>query len=322
MKAAVRSQYGLPGDLAIKTLEIPKPKDDELLIKVHASTVNRSDCHVLSGKPLPMRLFTGLVRPRTKIIGTDFAGEIEAVGAGVHSFKVGDKVMGFGGAFGCGSHAQYFTLTEEKAGKMMISMPAKISFEEAAACLEGAVYAAMQIIPLNPKPGQKALVYGATGAIGTAYLQFLKYYGTYVTAVCKGEHRDLALSLGANKVVDYSVEDFTKDTERYDFIFDAVGKSSFFKCKGLLKANGVYTSSGGAINLLLLLISPLMGRRRVVFSFKTRIITVLDFIKNLVSGGHFRAVIDRKYPIEEIREAYLYVASGQKIGNVIITMDR
>jgi NADPH:quinone reductase-like Zn-dependent oxidoreductase len=321
MKAAVRSQYGLPGDLAIKTLEIPTAKDDELLIKVHASTVNRSDCHVLSGKPFPMRFFTGLFRPRTKIIGTDFAGEIEAVGAGVHSFKVGDKVMGFGGAFGCGSHAQYFTLTQEKANIMMVTMPANLSFEEAAACLEGAVYAAMQILPLKPKRGQKALIYGATGAIGTAYLQFLKYYGAYVTAVCKGEHRELALSLGANKVVDYTQEDFTKDSERYDFIFDAVGKSSFFKCKGLLKANGVYTSSGGAINLLLLLISPVMGGRRVVFSFKTRIITVLNFIKDLVSGGHFRAVIDRKHPIEEIREAYLYVASGEKIGNVVITMD-
>jgi NADPH:quinone reductase-like Zn-dependent oxidoreductase len=321
MKAAVRSQYGLPGDLAIRTLEIPKPKDDQLLIKVHASTVNRSDCHVLSGKPFLMRVFTGLFKPRAKIIGSDFAGEIEAVGGAVNSFKVGDKVMGFGGAFGCGSHAQYFSLTEKKAGKMMICMPAKISFEEAAACLEGAVYAAIQIIPLNPKPGQKALVYGATGAIGTAYLQFLKYYGAYVTAVCKGGHRELALSLGANKVVDYTEEDFSKDTERYDFIFDAVGKSSFFKCKGLLKASGVYTSSGGAINLLLLLISPLIGGRRVVFSFKTRIITALGFMKDLISGGHFRAVIDRKYPIEEIAEAYRYVATGQKIGNVVVTMD-
>jgi NADPH:quinone reductase-like Zn-dependent oxidoreductase len=321
MKAAVRSQYGLPGDLAIRMLDIPTPKDDELLVKVHASTVNRSDCHVLSGKPFPMRFFTGLFRPRAQIIGTDFAGEIEAVGVAVNSFKVGDKVMGFGGAFGCGSHAQYFTLPEVKAGKMMVTMPTDVSFEEAAACLEGAVYAAIQIIPLNPKPGQKALVYGATGAIGTAYFQFLKYYGVYVTAVCKAEHRDLVLSLGANKVVDYLQEDFTKDTERYDFIFDAVGKSSFFKCKGLLKPNGVYTSSGGSINLLLLLISPVMGRRRVVFSFKTRIITALGFIKDLVNRGHFRAVIDRKYPIEEITEAYRYVASGQKVGNVIVTLE-
>ena len=321
MKAAVRSQYGLPGDLAVKTLDIPRPKDDELLVRVHATTVNRSDCHVLSGKPFPMRLFTGLFSPRANIIGTDFAGEIEAVGAVVNSFKVGDKVMGFGGAFGCGSHAEYLTLPGEKANKMMVTMPANVSFDEAAACLEGAVYAAIQVIPLSPKPGQKALVYGATGAIGTAYLQFLRYYGTYVTAVCKRENEELVRSLGADKVVDYTTEDFTKDYQRYDFIFDAVGKTSFFKCKGLLKPNGVYTSSGGPINLLWLLISPLMGGRKVVFSFKTRIITALGFIKDLVAGGHFRAVIDRKYPIEEIAEAYRYVASGQKIGNVIITIN-
>lgn len=321
MKAAVRFKYGMPGDLSIKELDIPTPKNNEVLIRVHATTVNRSDCHILSGRPLVMRAFTGLFKPRASIIGSDFAGQIEAVGSTVQSFKAGDKIMGFGGGLGCGSHAQYFTLPEAKAKKVMVTMPSGINYDEAAACLEGAVYAAAQINPLKPKPGQKALVYGATGAIGASYVQFLKYYGAYITAVCKGENKELAYSLGANKVIDYTTEDFTKDSERYDFIFDAVGKSSFAKCKKLLKKNGVYTSSGGFINLFLIMITPLLGNKKVVFSFAASIAAELNFIKGLIEKGNFRPVIDRKYAIDKIVEAYHYVASGQKLGNVIITMD-
>lgn len=320
MKAAVRSKYGLPGDLSIKELPIPTPKDDEVLIRVHATTVNRSDCHVLSGRPFFMRLLTGLFKPRAFIIGSDFAGEIEAVGSSVQSFKAGEKIMGFGGALGCGSHAQYFTLPEGKAKKVIIAMPPHLRYEEAAACLEGAFYAAAQVIPLQPKPGQKALVYGATGAIGSAYVQFLKYYGVSVTAVCRRENRELITSLGADKMIDYTVEDFTKEKERYDFIFDAVGKSSFFKCKGLLKKNGVYTSSNGAINFFLLFITSITGGRKVVFSFPKNFNAILNFIKELIEKGSFRAVIDRKYSLEQITDAYRYVATGQKIGNVVISM--
>ena len=320
MKAASRSKYGLPGDLSIKEFDIPTPIENEVLIRVHATTVNRSDCHVLSGKPFFMRLFTGLFKPRLQIIGSDFAGEIEAAGSNVHSFKTGDKVMGFGSVFGCGSHAQYFTLPEERATKVMVTMPQNISFDEAAACLEGAIYAAAQINSIKPKPGQKALVYGATGAIGCAYVQFLKYYGAYITAVCRGEHQALVKSLGADKVIDYTTEDFTNDSEQYDFVFDAVGKSSFFKCKKLLKEKGGYTSSGGTINMLLVLITPLMGGKKVFFHFAARVRDELKFIKELIEKGSFKPVIDRKYPLDKIAEAYTYVASGQKIGNVIITM--
>jgi len=174
MKAAVRSKYGLPGDLSIKELDKPTPKHNEVLIKVYASTVNRSDCHVLSGRPFFMRLFTGLFKPRESIIGSDFAGEIEAVGPGVQSFKAGDKIMGFGGVFGCGAHAQYFTLPENKG---IIPMPGNLSYDQAAACLEGAYYASSGVMQLKPKAGQKALVYGATGAIGSSYVQYLKYFG-------------------------------------------------------------------------------------------------------------------------------------------------
>jgi NADPH:quinone reductase-like Zn-dependent oxidoreductase len=264
MKAAVRSKYGLPGDLSIKELEIPIPKDDEVLIKVYATTVNRSDCHVLSGKPFPMRFFTGLFKPRLSIIGSDFAGQIEAIGSNVRSFKAGDKIMGFGGGFGCGSHAQYFILPETKAIKTMVSMPDNINYDEAAACLEGAVYAGMVTLKLEPKAGQNALVYGATGAIGSAYVQFLKSYGLSVTAVCGGENAELVRSLGADKIIDYKTEDFTKDNERYDFVLDAVGKTSFLKCKKLLKKRGIFCSSGGAINLLWVIITPLFGGKKVL----------------------------------------------------------
>jgi NADPH:quinone reductase-like Zn-dependent oxidoreductase len=229
--------------------------------------------------------------------------------------------MGFSGAISCGSHAQYFTLTEGKAQKTMVSMPPNLTYEEAAACLEGAVYAAGVINGLKPGQGQKAMVYGATGAIGSAYVQFLKYYGVYTTAVCPGAQEELVRSLGADKVIDYTKEDFTKDGERYDIVFDAVGKSSFFKCKKLLKKKGLYTSSGGAENLLLLFITPLFGGKKVVFKAARSIAAELRFIKELIAKGSFRPVIDRTYPLDKITEAFTFVASGQKIGTVVINME-
>ena len=316
MKAAVRSTYGLPGDLRIQELPIPAPKDDELLIRVYAASVNRSDCHILSGRPFVMRLFTGLFKPRSPITGSDFAGKIEAVGSAVRSFKPGDEVMGFGGGFGCGSHAQYFIFTETKR---IVLMPGNISYEQAAACLEGTYYAAMGIFQLKPKAGQKALVYGATGAIGSAYTQFLKYYGVYVTAVCGGENSELVRSWGADKIIDYKTEDFTKDKEQYDFVIDAVGKSSFIKCKSLLKKNGVYAPSGGFENLFLVLAEPLLGGKKVLFPKDTK--GTLGFIKELIEKGKIKPVIDSKYQLDRIAEVFTYVATGQKIGNVIITMD-
>jgi NADPH:quinone reductase-like Zn-dependent oxidoreductase len=322
MKIAFRARYGPPEVLSIKEVEMPSPKDDELLIKVYAATVNRSDYHILTGRPFFMRLFIGLFKPKLSTTGTDFAGQIEVVGKNVTSFKIGEKVMGFdGGLFGIQSHGQYILLPETKAIKMMVNIPGNLNYEEASACLEGAFYAAAQIHPLQPRRGQKALVYGATGAIGSSYVQFLKYYGVYTTAVCRVEHTELVTSLGADKVIDYTREDFTKDTERYDFIFDAVGKSSFFKCKRLLKKKGGYTSSGGGLNLLLLMITPLLGGKRVFFSFPKGIAAELTFINGLIGKGSFRPVIDRIYPLNKIAEAYRYVASGQKIGNVIIKMD-
>ena len=321
MKAAVRTKYGLPGELSIKEIAKPTPAENEILIKVHASTVNRSDCHVLSGRPLFMHLFTGFFKPKQSIIGSDFTGEVEAVGSSVQAFKPGDKIMGFGGVFGCGAHAQYFILPESKAVEYMILKPEQLSYEQAAACLEGSFYAASGINQLKPKPGQKALVYGATGAIGTAYVQFFKYYDVYVTAVCEGVHTELMKSLGADKVIDYKTHDFTKDNEQYDYVFDAVGKSNFFKCKPLLNNKGQFASSAGLGNIFLAMITPLFGGKKVLFQAPKNIAGELSFIKELVEKGKYKPVIDRKYPLEKIAEAYIYVASGQKIGNVIITMD-
>ena len=319
MKAAVRHKYGIPSDLTIKEIEIPKPKENEVLIRVRATTVNRSDCHELSGRPLFMHLFTGLVTPRRQVIGSDFAGDVESVGTGVQAFRVGDRIMGFSGGLGCGCHAQYFTLPEEKAKKIMVTMPSNITYDQAAACLEGVVYAAQMVRPLNLQAGQKALVYGATGAIGIAALQILKSFGLFVTAVCKGEQADLVRSLGADKVVDYTREDFTNDSERYDLVFHAVGKSTFLHCRKLLKEKGVFAAWGGAINLLWVIVTPLLGGRRVAFPRSFGVATELNYVKSLIEQGKFTPVIDRKYPLEEIAQAYLYVIKGEKIGNVIIT---
>ncbi len=322
MKAAVRSKYGLPGDLSIKELEIPTPAGNEVLIKVHAATVNRSDCHVLSGKPFYMRFFTGLFKPRLSIIGSDFTGQVESVGTAVKSFKAGDTIMGFGGVLGCGSHAQYFTLPEAKAKTSMIRMPGNLTYEQAAACLEGAFYAGSAIRRLAPKAGQKALVYGASGAIGSSYVQYLKHYNVYVTAVCEGKHTELMRSLGADKIIDYQKQDFTKDTEQYDYVFDAVNKTGFFKCKPLLKKKGIYTSSGGFEYLVLHFFTSLFGGKKVIFHVPEDDVTgTLGFIKELIEKGSFQPVIDRKYPIDKIAEAFTYVATGQKTGAVIITMD-
>jgi NADPH:quinone reductase-like Zn-dependent oxidoreductase len=318
MKAAVRSKYGPPEVLSIEEVEKPTPKDDEVLIRVYASSANRTDYHVITGTPFIMRFFTGLFKPKLTVTGSDFAGQVEATGAAVKSFKVGDKVMGFGGVFGIGSHTQYITFPESKG---IVLMPGSISYEQAAACLEGTYYSAAGINHLKPSAGQKALVYGATGAIGSADVQFLKYYGLYVTAVCGGENIELVRSLGADKVIDYKTQDFTKDEERYDYVFDAVDKTSFLKCKLLLKKNGIYTSSGGFEYLLWALITKVSGGKKVLFIAPKDIKGNLGFIKRLIEEGRFHPVIDRTYPLDKIAEAFTYVGTGQKIGNVIITMD-
>jgi NADPH:quinone reductase-like Zn-dependent oxidoreductase len=318
MRAAVRSKYGTPKVLSIREIEKPAPGADELLIRVYAASANRTDYHVITGTPLIMRFFTGLFKPRLVVTGSDFAGQVEAIGPGVKLFKVGDKVMGFGGVFGIGSHTQYITFPESKG---VVVMPANLTYEQAAGCLEGSFYSATGINQLKPKPGQKALVYGATGAIGSADVQFLKYYGVYVTAVCSGEHAALIKTIGADKVIDYKTQDFTKDEEEYDYVFDAVDKTGFLACKRLLKKKGIFTSSGGFEYLFWALLTRISGGRKVLLIFPKYLRGNLNFIRERVEDGSFRPLIDRIYPLEKITEAFTYVGSGEKIGNVIIKMD-
>jgi len=320
MKAAYRKEYGTPDTLKIEEIEIPKPKENELLIKVYAATVNRTDCAVLTGRPYIMRLFTGLFKPNLAVTGTDFAGQVESLGKNLSSFKVGDRVFGFNDN-GLASHAQYMTISTEKAVSLI---PENLSYEEAAASLEGAHYAYNFIKKVKVKKGEKVLVNGATGAIGSALLQFSKYYGAYVTAVGNSKNLELMKTLGADKVIDYQREDFTKDNQKYKYVFDAVGKSSFAKCKNLLETDGVYISSElGSLgqNLLLALISKITSGKKVIFPVPTDIKASIDFIKKLIKEDKFKSVIDRKYPLEKISEAFTYTAGGQKTGNVILKIN-
>jgi NADPH:quinone reductase-like Zn-dependent oxidoreductase len=315
MKAAVRSKYGTSNVLSILDIDMPTFSDNEILVRVHAATVSRTDCHVLTGLPIFMRLFTGLLKPRYSVTGTDFAGQIEATGKKVLDFKTGDKVIGFD-FLGSSSHAQWLAISSDKISLM----PQNINYKEAAACVEGGYYALSVINKLNPDSGQKALVVGATGAIGIAALQFFKSKGTNVSAVCGGENMEFIKSLGAAKAIDYKTDDFTRDSDRYDFIFDAVGKSSFGKCKHLLKEKGIYVSSGGPspINLIR---SSISGRKKEIFVPPKDLKGCLAFIKDLTEKGSFRPVVDKVYPIEKIGEAFDYAASGRKIGSAVIDLD-
>ena len=321
MKAVVCSKYGAPDVLQIKEVEKPIPGNNEVLIKVHAATVNRTDCATLRGKPSFARIFTGLFKPNKSILGTEFAGKIEAVGKEVTNFKVGNRVFGLDDG-GLSSHAQYMVLS---ANNTLTTIPDNIDYEQAAVSFEGAHYAYNFINKIDLKSGQKVLVIGATGGIGSASVQLLKYFGANVTAVCEGKNSDLVKALGAEGVIDYTNDDFTKSSEKYNYVFDTVGKSSFAKCKPLLKSGGVYISSelgSGSQNVFLALITPLFGGKKVVFPMpKDRNGSVL-LIKKLIEQEKFKAVIDRRYSLEEIPEAFSYVEKGQKIGNVVIKIDK
>ena len=319
MKAIVCAKYGSPDVLQIKEVPKPGPNDNEVLVKVYATSVTRTDCGFLSGKPFFARFVSGLIRPKRTILGCEFAGEIEAVGKDVKSFKRGDHVFGFSGV-SFGAHAEYMTIPEQG---MLTVMPANMTYEEAAPSSEGAHYALNDIKKANVRSGQKVLINGATGAIGSAAVQLAKYYGSEVTAVCHTRNVKLVKSLGADKIIDYTEEDFTKSKERYDFVFDAVGKSSFGACKKLLKPSGIYCSTDLGFmfqNLFLTLSTSIVGSNKVIFPIpKDRKEDVL-FFKELIEAGKFTPVIDRCYPFEKIVDAYKYVLKGEKTGNVVITV--
>jgi len=318
MKAVVYSRYGSPDVLRLTDVPKPRPKDDELLVKVHATTVNRTDCAFLRGEPAFVRPFIGLTKPKRTILGNEFAGEVVAIGRDVTSFAVGQRVFGFDGTFG--AHAEYMTTTEDG---LVTQMPEGMSYDEVAPGTEGAHYALALIHGARVKIGQKVLVNGATGAIGSAAVQLLDYYGAECTAVCDTRNVALVTSLGADRVIDYTRDDFTKQDAKYDVVFDAVGKSSFGACKPILKQNGLYLSTGlgrMAQNPILALTTTVVGTQKVLFPIPKERKDDILLLKELMERRMFRPVIDRQYPLEEIQDAFRYVESGVKIGNVVITV--
>jgi NADPH:quinone reductase-like Zn-dependent oxidoreductase len=317
MRAAVRTEYGPPEVVQMAEVAKPTPRDNEVLVRVHAATVNRTDCGFRSGKPFIVRFFSGLHGPKAKVLGSEFAGEIEAIGGDVTSFHVGDRVFGYDDS-SFGAHAEYMTVPENG---LMATIPADLAYEEVAPSTEGSHYALSFIRAAGIRQGQDVLVHGATGAIGSAAVQLLKSLGANVTAVCRRDHVDLVGGLGADRVIDSTAEDFTMDVQAYDAVIDAVGKSSFGRCKRLLKPRGIFLSSDlGPLsqNPFLAIVTPLFGGRKVVFPFPRGDPSMATYFKGLLESGAFKPVIDRRYPLEEIVEAYRYVETGQKIGNVVI----
>ena len=317
MKAVVYSKYG-PPEVA-RLMEVPKPipKDNEVLVKVYSSTVNRTDAGFRSAVYFISRFWSGLLRPKYQILGCEFAGVVEETGKDVKEFKEGDKVFGFNDKT-FGGHGEYLTIAE--AGALTV-MPANIGFDEAAPLTEGAYYAWMGIRAAKIKSGQNVLVYGATGAIGSAAVQILKHFGATVVAVCGTKNIELVKGLGANSVIDYQTQDFTKTTNRYDFILDAVGKSSFGQCKPLLTDKGIYISTElgkNAENILFALVTPLLGGKKLLFPIPAINKNDVLFLKELFQQGEYKPVIDRQYDLSQIVEAYKYVDSGQKTGNVLL----
>lgn len=316
MKAVVNEHYGSPDNLEIREIPTPEPQAGEILVRVHATTVGRTDSCALRAHPFFVRPVTGLLRPKRTVLGLDFAGTVEVVGKGVVKFEQGDRVFGLTPG-GYGAHAEYVCLS---ADSVVTVMPPAKRFHEVVVC-EGAWYANTYLKKFNLRPGHKILIYGASGAIGTSAVQFSKIYGANVTAIVSTPHLDLARHLGADRVVDYTAEDFTKIGDSFDFVLDAVGKTSYFRCRPLLKREGVFAATDLGPwwqNVILAIWSTLTGKERVVFPTPRHDPSFLEFLKERIQAGEFRAVIDREYPLRNIADAYRYVETEQKAGIVVI----
>ncbi|MBN1359786.1 MAG: NAD(P)-dependent alcohol dehydrogenase [Sedimentisphaerales bacterium] len=323
MKAIVYERYGPPEVLRIDEVEKPVPGDDEVLIRVCATTVTTTDCTFRRGKPFPSRLYTGLIRPKHAILGDEFAGEIDTVGTGVKRFKAGDQV--FGTCVGHGAYAEYICLSEEAA--TLASKPSNLTYDEAVACCDGFLTALPFLRDKGKiRSGQKVVINGASGSVGTAAVQLANYFGAEVTGVCSTANLDLVRSLGADRVIDYTREDFTRNGRTFDIIFDTVGKVSFSRCKRALMGNGVFLEAAIGLAVLpqVLWTSRIGSKKAVIAATGLRPASErtkdLVFLRGLLESGQIKPVIDRRYPFEQIVEAHRYVEQGHKKGNVVITL--
>ena len=315
MKAVVREHYGPAEVLRIAEVEKPVPKDDELLVRVHATTVTRTDIHMRMAKPFIWRFMLGLRRPKEHVLGVEFAGVVEAVGASVTTFSVGDRVFGARNA----SHAEYVCVRESR---LVAHMPEGMSFEEAAAVTDGFYQGYGNLKHAKVGENTRLLVYGASGALGTAAVQLGKhYFDAHVTAVCNTKNLELVRALGADEVVDYLEDDFTKGSDRYDVVLDAVGKHSFRRSRRVLAENGLYVATDWLYNFPLVWLTKLVGKKKVVFTVERPTQEDVLLLKELIEAGKYRAVVDRTYPLEDVVEATRYVESWQKTGNVVLTID-
>jgi NADPH:quinone reductase-like Zn-dependent oxidoreductase len=323
MKAIICTKYGPPEVLQLKEVDNPIPKDDEVLVRIHAVPVTTEDPLNRRGRPYYARIFTGFVRPKNAVLGAEFSGQIASIGKDVTLFKVGDQVIGSTGTnYGC--YAEYVCLPE--SGLLAIK-PANVTHEEAAPVC--AALAAWNFLKdqANLQSGHRVLINGASGSVGTAAVQLAKYSGAEVTGVCSTPNLELVLSLGADSVIDYTQEDFTKNEQTYDVIFDAAAKSSYLRCINSLKKGGVYLSTVPGLTILLqMLWTSMIGSKKAGFSATglrpvvERLVLLRELVE-IVGAGKIKTVIDRTYPLEQIVEAHRYVEQGHKKGNVVITVE-
>jgi NADPH:quinone reductase-like Zn-dependent oxidoreductase len=315
VKAVVHERYGPPEVQEIREVPRPDPKDDELLVRVRATTVNQTDCHRRAAKQIFWRFIEGFLRPKQQILGTEFAGEIEAVGSAVTEFRPGERVFGWG--WSASSAAEFLSIPQSG---WVVHMPEGTPFEDAAAICDGAYQGLSALRSGNVTKGTRVVVYGASGSLGTAAVQFARHFGAHVTAVCTAKNVELMRSLGADEVVDYLREDFTKNGEVYDVVIDAVGKYAFTKCRRSLRPGGIYVATDRLHNLFLRYWTRWFDTRKVVFRVEYATRDDLLFYKSLIEAGEYRAVVDRTYPLEDVVEATRYVESWQKTGNVVLTV--
>lgn len=322
MKAIVITSYGPPEVLQLKEMEKPSPKDDEVLVRIHATAVVATDPQFRKGDPFIARIFTGLLKPKHPIPGDVLAGEIEAVGKDVTLFKKGDQIYA-ACAMTQGGQAEYICMPQD--GPLALK-PSNMNYEEAAGVCDGGLGALNFLRDAgNIQSGQRVLINGASGSVGTYAVQLAKYFGADVTGVCSAANLELVRSLGADQVIDYTKQDFTKSDQTYDLIFDAVGKSSFSRCRDVLTENGVYVSTVPALDFMMQLLLKRRGGKRVAFvapglRSSAEKAKDLAFLTELIEAGKIRSIIDRRYRLEQIAEAHRYVEMGHKKGNVVIVL--